>query len=287
MAQSGILPFEACYVNSCGVRLYLDRAPFIMTGSGLFDTHWRLGTIRAPFGDGCRLISSRRFRDTIDVTIEITADSPTELARYLELLSDTFDYDIIGGTPGQLFICGQYLRCWCSESEKKLSCDFDSRATLKLKITPEAPVWITEKHYHILPAASYSGDGLSYPYSYPKRYGAGRRMVIAENTHFSPSPVMITFYGPTEHPRLHLGTQCMGADVTLEAGEYAVIDQRSREIFSVSAGGEKTNCFDLRDRGCGVFTYLPPGSSMLTLESDGGADIILYEQRSEPLWTSS
>lgn len=284
MLTNSVLPFEIYYTNSRGDSIYFDRLPYIMTGGSLFDTRWKAGTVQHPLYDGCRLISSRRSADKLEMTLEISAENRLRLAGYMSGLSDLLDYDMVSGTAGRLYINGQYMRCWCTASEKKLSCDLDASASVKLTVLPESPVWFTEKHYSIPAAGTSASDGHKYPYKYPKRYGAGRRMVIAENSYFAPAPVRIVFYGEAEDPKLYLGSQCIGVNISVGAGEYAVIDQLTREVYSVSQSGERINRFNERDRGGGVFTYLPPGSNMLTLDSDGGADIILYERRSEPVW---
>ena len=280
----GLLPFEIYYVNSHNDRVYFDRVPFILTDSGLFDSRWTRGTVQRPLCGGCIVTSRRRGCEPVELTLEVTASSRVWLAERLRRLAELLDYDTALGAAGRLYINGQYLLCRCSASEKKLSCDFDTRATVRLTLLPESPLWYTEKHYRILGVGQEPGDGLKYPYGYPKKYGAGRRMVIAENSHFLPAPVKVTFYGEAEDPKLYLGTQVIGLNVSLAAGEYAVIDQLTREIYSVSVTGERTNRFDARDRGGGVFTYLPQGSNMLTLDSGGGVDITLYERRSEPGW---
>lgn len=284
MQKNSVLPYEVCYINSRGDSLRFDRPPYMMTSSTLFDTHWKTGTVQRPFYDGCQLIYRRRNADKPELTLEIASAGRLRLSGDLCRLSELLDYDLVNGTAGKLYINGQYMRCWCTANEKKLSCDFDSSATVKLTVLPETPVWFTEKHYSIPAAGTSVSSGHKYPYRYPKRYGAGRRMVIAENTHFAPAPVKIIFYGEAERPKLYLGSQCMGIDITVGAGEYAVIDQLTREVYSVSLTGQRTNRFNERDRGGGVFRYLPHGSNMLTLDSSGGADIILYELRSEPPW---
>lgn len=282
-----LLPFEIYYVNSREERVYFDRVPYIMTDSTLFDSRWTLNTVQQPLYDGCLLTSRRRSSETMELHIEVTSSSRVWLAERLRQLAELLDYDTALGASGRLYINGQYLRCWCSASEKKLSCDFDTHASVRLTVLPESPLWFTEKRYRILGSGQEEGDGLKYPYNYPKRYGAGRRMVIAENSHFLPAPVKVTFYGEAEDPKLYLGSQCIGLGISLAAGEYAVIDQLTREVYSVSVSGEHINRFDARDRGGGVFTYLPPGSNMLTLDSAGGVDITLYERRSEPIWALS
>jgi len=94
----------------------------------------------------------------------------------------------------------------------------------------------------------------------------------------------IVFYGPASDPKIYFGDIAIGLDVELSAGEYAVINQLTREVYKVSSDGVKTNCFNNRYKAQSIFTTLPSGTHKLTASIGLTADVYVIEQRSEPRW---
>lgn len=280
-----LLPYEAYYENSAGSVLRLDRAPYVMTDSTLFNSSWSVSTAKRPMDEGERMLRAYRKCSDRRMTVEVTADSAALLSEKLSAMSELLFHDLETKKAGRLWINGRYMSCWCTSSTKKLSCDFISRATVELTVYPERPVWCAEKLYRFTCEVTEPTDGHCYMYSYPKRYGAGRRFLVINNEHYSASPMKIIFYGPADYPNIYLGSANIGINITLGFGEYAVIDQLTRDIYRVTPEGTKVNCFNERIKNGNTFTFAPPGSSTVQLGSSCGVDIVLTEQRSEPTWT--
>ncbi len=285
--MTSLLPYEMYYENSAGAVLRLDRPPFVVTSSRLFDTSWKLTRSQRPLGEGGSLLARRRPADQRTMTVQAVSGSSAELAGALTTMSDVFDYDVVTGTSGKLWVNGSYLRCWCSGSIKELSCDFPDRAQLTVTVCPEQPAWCTERSYRILGGDSLSDSGgHSYPYSYPYRYGSTRRSVSVVNTHFAPAPMRITLFGPALEPRVYVGDSCIGINTPLHAGERVIIDQQNRLVTRTGTDGVSFNCFGDRIKNGQTFDYAPPGSTVIDLYNETlGVDIVLIEQRSEPSWT--
>ncbi|MBQ4313439.1 MAG: hypothetical protein IJC18_04430 [Clostridia bacterium] len=280
-----LLPHEVYYENTRGQRLYLSRAPYVMKESTLFDRKWKLTTSQRPLGEGGRLIGRRRPCDERSMTVSVFADTADALSELLSEMAEIFDYDVEVSRAGRLYIGGRYLSCWCASDVKELSCDFTAMATVKLSVHPEYPCWCTEKKYSFSTALTQSeDDGHSYPYAYSYRYGLGRPTLNIGNEHFSPSPMRIYFFGQASSPSIYVAGNRIGVNVELAEGEYAVVDQLTREVYKVDASGKRINCFDRRVKNGKTFGYAPSGVSLVELDSDGGVDIILIEQRSEPQW---
>lgn len=280
----GVVPYTAYYENSRGEVLRLDEAPWILIGGDVFDAKWQLVTAPRAIGEGERLLRGRRPCDERTLEIAVVAQSAGELAERLEQMSDILEYDLHRAKAGRLWISGRYLSCWCRASAKELSCDFPMMARLTLKVYPQMPVWCAERKYRFSPNSGEE-SGHRYPYRYPYRYGTGRRSLTLVNRSTAPAPMRIVFYGPVINPRVLVGAIDIGIDVTLESGEYAVVDQLTREVYSVSRSGVRSNCFDSRRKTGMTFESAPPGSSTVQLVSGEMMDITLIEQRSEPRWS--
>ena len=52
--------------------------------------------------------------------------------------------------------------------------------------------------------------------------------------------------------------------------------------MKTTAGGQKINAFDLRNKEESVFEQIPPGKLALDWSGTFGFDLTLYEERSEP-----
>ena len=283
--MSGLLPYEAYYINSKGERLTLSEPPFIMNESRLFDAKWSLSTVQRPLREGVRLLMAKRPCEERSMTVHVLADDAAQLAQRLDHMSEIFDRDTASLEAGTLWINGQYMRCWCCARTKTLSCDFVSNAIVSVSVFPETPVWCTERVCQL----DQSGDGSDrhrYPYRYPYAYGSGKTGMTLNNTYCAPCPMRITFTGRAENPSIFINGERIGIDIILNEGETAVIDQMTRQVYRITASGERENCFGARSKNGMVFEYAPPGVSTVVPDC-AGVSIILIEQRSEPLWALS
>ncbi len=285
--MSKLLPYEAYYENSRGERLNLSEPPYVMNESRLFDMKWSLSAVQRPLGEGVRLLRAKRQCEERTMTVHVLADTAQSLGQRLGEMSAIFDYDVHSLTAGKLWINGQYLSCWCSARTKTLSCDFVSNAVVTVSIYPENPVWCSERSCEIECVGEADAGGHKYSYRYPFRYGTGESGLTITNAHYAPCPMRIIFSGSAKEPAIYFNGERIGINITLDEGEKAVIDQQTREVYKVSAEGVKTNCFNDRTRNGRIFEYAPVGVSTAVPDSASEVEIILIEQRSEPLWALS
>ncbi len=284
--MSDLLPYSMYYENSRGDILRLDQPPCVTTSCRLFDSSWRLTRAQRPLGEGGSLLARRRPADERTLTVSVTADTAAGLSRAMAYMADVFDYDVVSSTSGRLWINGSYMRCWCSGRVKELSCDIVNRAELTVSICPEQPAWCTETLYRIMAGETRTDAlGHSYPYSYPYRYSSARGSFSLVNSHFSPSPMRITLYGPSSEPRVYVNGNCIGVNTPLLSGERVLIDQQNRIIRKTDIAGNTVSVFGDRIKNGLTFEYARPGSNPVDIYSDTlSADIVLIEERSEPLW---
>lgn len=280
----GMTPFTAYYENSRGERIRFDEPPVVMTGGDLFDSRWRLSTAVRPNGEGGRLLRGRRPCDERSLELALAAEDAAALAALLERLMNVTEYDIHARRAGRLWVCGQYLSCWCTASVKTLSDALPNAARVTLRVFPETPAWCTERRYSLRAGDNDDLTADRYPRRYPRRYGAGRGTTGVVNRSVAPAPLRVVFYGPAADPRVLVGSSDIGVNVTIAPGERAVVDQLTREVYTTAADGTKTNRFDSRRRSGTTFENAPPGSSPVEIMSGSYVDITLIEQRSEPLW---
>lgn len=273
------------YINSKGVTLELDKKPYFVEKSGLYDFSWSLGFASRPLYDGGKVVSRRRPNTERELTLYVYADNETDFNKAMNDISDTLTADVEALSPGRLYIGGQYLSCYVSAGEKDISKDWQHCVKITLSFFPQNPCWCSERTFSFAFSTENDEGGLKYPRKYPSRYSSLTRNANIVNDHYAPSPMIIKIFGPAENPRFSIGGAAMGVDVTLAQDEYAVIDQIERTISKVSAQGEKTNIFNSRLKNGNIFSCAPSGVSLIECTGELNISVTLIKQRSEPQWS--
>ena len=62
-------------------------------------------------------------------------------------------------------------------------------------------------------------DGLNFPFDFPFNFGGQSSARTIENNNFTASDVMIRSYGPAENPRITMGNNTYGVDMSISTGE--------------------------------------------------------------------
>lgn len=78
---------------------------------------------------------------------------------------------------------------------------------------------------------------------------------------------------------------------TLYEGEYAVIDSstryaKDRKIVKVRNDGTEENLFNSKNNASSIWEKIPAGLSIVSWNGAFGFDIILFNERGTPRWTS-
>lgn len=283
--MSEIYPFTMYYRNNAGDEIHFDEPPYSISSTDLFDSLCTLNAVPRPLSEGCRVIGKYRECDSRTLKINVFGQTQEEHNEAVNRLAEVMGYDLESLTAGRLYLNGQYLLCYISTSEKQLSFNWTSCTAVTLTITPEYPYWCTERKFsYYVRENSDETVGMKYPRRYPCRYTAEKSLNLV-NSHYAPCPMIISIYGPADTPTLHIGNILCGLNVTLGEGEYAVINQMTREIYLCNAHGETENIFDKRIKSGDVFALAPSGTSQLSFSGNFGIDIVIAEQRSEPLWS--
>lgn len=283
--MSDIYPYSIYYRNSAGEEIHFDEAPYSVSSTDIFDSLCTLNAVSRPLSEGCRVLSKYRDCESRILKINVFGQNQNEHNTALNRLAEVIGRDVEALTAGKLYVNGQYLLCYINGNEKQISLNWSTCTALSLTITPEYPYWCRERKfsYYVRDNTADLG-GLKYPRKYPYRYTSNEQSLNLVNSHYAPCPMIITIYGPAVNPNIYIGNILCGLNITLADGEYAVINQITREIYCRNSNGETINIFNRRNKSGNVFEFAPPGNSHIIFSGDFGMDVTIAEQRSEPLW---
>ena len=94
----------------------------------------------------------------------------------------------------------------------------------------------------------------------------------------------LIMYGPCVNPQVKINNHIYQVFVTLIATEYVVIDSVSKTIKKHNYDGTETNVFSLRNKNSYIFKRIDAGENMLIWDGTFRFDLILFDERSEPVW---
>lgn len=281
------LPYEIYYQNAQGDVVRFDTPPLILNTSTMWDIAWEITMYNRPQRDGGHITGSRRPAVQKQIILNCAADTQQVHNNALNRLANIIEYDNANNLSGRLYINGYYVTCRITESYKTLDREFPNSSLINLTVQIEWPAWCHETKYSYIPCSENTNLGAKSSYSarYPYSYAQSSASVTVINTAVAPAPMKVVFYGPASNPKIYFGNIAIGLDVELVSGEYAVINQLTREVYKVSGNGIKINCFNNRYKAQSIFTTLPSGVHQLTASVGLTADVYVIEQRSEPLWS--
>ena len=289
--MSNILPYTMYYENSAGKILRLDTPPFVSVGGEQFNSGWKTTVVPRQGRSGGRLISRRRQCEEKKLKISVSAPSAIELSNALDEMMDIFTADVEEMTAGRLWVNNRYLRCYCIADTRSMSENFTSIGEVSLIVLAEDPVWCSEESFTFFPSGegpqgqSGSVAGHKYLYRYPFRYTALAKGLKVVNKSSLTQPMRIEFFGPCVNPSVIVAGHEIGVMVTLSAGEFVVINQQTKEIYKMTASGEKVNLFAQRIKNGSVFESLPAGTYYASLLGGGSMRITVITQKGAPLWS--
>ncbi len=266
-------------------KLNLCQWPYMVTGGDIFSSSYS----EVEENDHIQNFE----RKVTDYTLNIEIQSSKNLAQAVDKLMEITEKDIINVTPGRLYVGNSYLKCWLSGTNiGRWVNDLDSVSS-DLTVRSDYPYWITEQEFHFF-KQTQSGAGspwLEFPFEFPYEYGKVRNIQYIQNNSYTASGFRMVIYGPCIDPLIRINGHVYELKTTLYDGEYAVIDSstrysKDRKIVKVKKDGTQEDIFNSRNKENDIWVKLPPGRSIVSWSGAFGFDVILFNERGTPRWTS-
>lgn len=228
------------------------------------------------------------------VPLRIIGEDLEEKNKILNNIFQLFEKDVLTMKSGKVIVGDYYLKCYVTASSKKNYLKKAERYTEdEITVTTDYPWWTREIKYSYTVGDVPPPEGeiittkrnLDYNYDYPIDYMSNRGSRALYNTAVVDSNFKLILYGPCVNPQVKISGHIYKVNIELIATEYVVIDSVNKTIIKHNYVGEDINVFSLRYKDSYIFERIPAGENMLIWDGSFRFDLVLFDERSEPVWT--
>lgn len=276
---------QVIYENHNGLRFNLTKWPVMLQDiESLLGHTWQ----HSATGNEKRAKISAFYKplEERELTLSIFADNDVQFTSTLNTLHRVFEEDITDVSPGKLIVGEYYLKCYITTAGyEEYEEDFEA-TDIKLTVSAERWIWIKESRVEYLwhQTTDTAGRGYNYGYDYDYTMGNGNIATI-QNTHFAPCDFVLKISGYVRNPAVTIGNHIYRINEVVQKNEILTIDTRNKTITLTKNNGVQVNAYSKRDKANYIFEPILAGEQRLYWNSNFNLEIILYEERSEPLWT--
>lgn len=249
--------------------------------------NWNWGVDGTTLQFGMRIAAFKKAVATYETQLIFTGSVEKRRAM-VDALHDDFEHDIRVMKPGRIIWGDYYIDCYATVS----STEPDNNALWtdnNVTFYCPYPFWIHESSKSFLPQDDVESDQeyLEYPLDYKYDYFVGFPGTGKWVRDFPwRCEFKMIIYGPCIDPTVTVNGYNYTIYDTLEENDYVVIDSRDYTVNKYLASGMVQNIFDLRDKSRSVFEQIPEGTLTLNWSGTFGFELTLFEERSEPKWTT-
>lgn len=207
-----------------------------------------------------------------------------ERAQKINKLHEEFENDIRSMEQARLTWGSWYINCYITASST--APDIGPWTTNDIEIFCPRPFWVKQEKKSFIaqdePPISQTFLDYEYDYQYDYFLGAIGTENWVRDFPFA-SDFQMYIYGPVSNPRVAINGYPYQIFDTLEPTEYMVIDSLQHTVTKHLANGTQASIFDLRNKVDSVFEKIPGGTLSVNWTGLFGFDLIIYDERSEPV----
>lgn len=277
---------EIFYENSKKEKLNLQSWPLMLQEpEKLFSNKWSYKA-RSAEKNGGKIEKFYKSTAEKTATISVFAESRSEYQEIMARFEEICGIDIVGNTAGKLYVNGWYMPCFIFEADySEYEEDFYT-VEKKVSIVSPMPFWINPKRFifSVLNNTEHATTGKDYPHDFAYDFKNSMHSGYVKNTGYSDADFEAIIYGACENPSFSIGEHTYSVNTSLYTGEYIVINSAEKKLYKVKNSGEKENIFHLKGRSFYIFERIPAGINTVSWSGFFGFDIVIFSERSEPLW---
>lgn len=276
---------EVMYISSNGKKFDLIGDKMRITNGGMHKYSWKKVVSAGEYGDILDGFTKEACVYRVVLTLRGTLH---ERMQMLDDLRNAFERDIVTKTPGRIYFNKYYAECFVVESDTYVSETRNNWSDNEIEIYCPRGVWITESTKSFTTAGSTKSgyEFLDYPYDYDYDYAPDFYLPEKINIdHYADCKFLLKIYGPAIDPEININGIERKVYVTLEEGQYLLIDVRDKTVKRILIDGTALDAFDNRKKaGKSIFTPMISGLNTITWNHNFGFDLTIFKERSEPEW---
>lgn len=208
----------------------------------------------------------------------------TDLSAY-DRLRALADSDMRTGQPGMLVADGWQCSAYLTASSHQSL--IPGLLSTSLTVAQLSAWWRDTSRQYVW-GQSHDASWLDYPYDYAADYAGMAITGSVTVTARTGVRVCLRIFGPVANPYILIGGNRYQANVSVPAGSRLEIDGRGgvKTARIIRDDGTVTNAFASLARGSGMYPFAPItyGSHSVVWQAFDW-ELIMREERSEPLWT--
>lgn len=271
------------YESSNGSTFDLKVKPIRTRSANFHDYSWTPQIVQQQYGE--RVTRFDKMSAAYTAILDISG-SETSRRQTLNNLHAAFDADIFALTPGKILHGDYYIQCYITYS----STYYDNPWTQnEITIYCPYPFWVKENLFEFLKQEETpdANNFLDYDYDFDYDFESDLTgQALISNPGAGGANFKLIFYGDCVDPYMVIDGVTIGVNTTVLSGEYLVIDSRDHTVYKIANNGTKTNCYNNRVKtSVSIFEKIAPGEHSVVWPGTYGFDLIVFEERSEPLWS--
>lgn len=269
------------YKASSGNQYNLKTNGIWIQEANFHKWEWNARGTELQFGQ--RVSSFGKESSTYTTTL-IFHGTAVQRAKQIAKLHEEFEADIRAMKPGRIIWGNWYADCYIlASSTDPARCDWTQN---EIGIFCPNPFWVKEekKSFTKQDAPPSTQSFLDYEFDYEYDYYLG---AIGNERWVRSFPFAAQFkmsiYGPVSNPRVAINGYPYQINDTLEGTEYLVINSRDNTVIKYLANNTSVSIFDKRNKEQSVFEMIPGGTLSINWTGLFGFDLLIYDERSEPV----
>lgn len=248
------------YQNHLGDVINFGEGGVFVNTSALYDYEWSATT------RGNRIVAFTRSATQRTLPIVIMCDTEDNGIAKRNELFETFEKDVLAARHGKIIVGDYYFRCFVTKSKKSDYQKNKRRMSLNLTLLTDFPYWVKEIH--------------------SPEYSKSLTTATLTNPSLAASNFKIIIQGACTNPSISIAGHSYTVNCSVGDGERLTIDSTMKQISTAKSDGTfVSNNFNDRDKSSYIFEKIPTGDNTIIAPGEFCFQIILLDERSEPVWT--
>lgn len=279
------------YINHLGESLTagMDNRLYV-NENDLRDYSWDNDT------KGDKISGFKKSITTKNVPLRVIGSTWDDKNTVLNSLFQVVEKDVLAKEYGKIYIGEYYLKCFVTGSKKSNYLKKALRyAEDEITITTDYPWWVKEIQYSYIVEDGNSDKpypivttkrNLDYNFDYNLDYSSSDGAKTVYNTSIVPANFKLVIYGGARDPYVKINQHTYQVFDTLYDNERIEIDSATKKIRKLKFDGTWESAYSKRNKESYIFQKLEAGPNQLIWDGTFAFDLIIYDERSEPLWIS-